>query len=253
MHIKINVILNMKNKILQLSHPTFKLRNLHKLFNLMKLNSYPDRLLRKLIFSTPSTRRIQIEPANTQEIIQQLNTPRFVTLPNVPILTMKLTPILQQVCDGKIVFKSIKTVKNCYTKLKDKTPTLQQSGVVYLIPCQECPLQYIGQTSRNLSGRITSHRSDIKRKVTSCALSKHAVDTKHAINYDQVQILDIERNSFKRTFLEMVRIAQTEETMNYRKDLDKLSYIYSHLLDLDKKTRSNAMFSSQGCPDTIAL
>ena len=52
------------------------------------------------------------------------------------------------------------------------------------------------------------------------------------MNYDET-ILDIE-NTFRRLFLEMVRIYQNPDAVNSKRDVDNLSSIYTVLLEVDK-------------------
>ena len=54
------------------------------------------------------------------------------------------------------------------------------------------------------------------------------------MNFEDVKVLDTEQNFKKRTFLEMVRITQTENSMNSRRDIEGLSGIYTYLLKIDR-------------------
>ena len=47
------------------------------------------------------------------------------------------------------------------TKLKPTTPVLQRSGVVYKIPCKNCPTSYIGQTKQLLRKRLNGHKYNV--------------------------------------------------------------------------------------------
>lgn len=232
---KINVVLNMKNKILHVSHESFKQQNLKTFFNIMKQNAYPESLLRKLIFHTTSSRR---QPTFAENPEEDQPSPRYRSLPFIKPLSTKLAPLLKVSDTDRIAYKTSKTVRQLFSKLKDKTPILQQSNVVYSISCLNCPKCYIGQTSRTLKARITSHKSDARRNVGNCALAKHINDTDHTMNYEEPKILDVENNTFKRTFLEMVRIHQTTDSMNYRRDIENLSNMYTFLLEIDKKNNT---------------
>ena len=65
-----------------------------------------------------------------------------------------------------------------------------KSRVVYQISCQDCTASYIGQTGRNLSQRVTEHRRTVKKMDTlSSAMSEHACQTGHSINWDNFSIL----------------------------------------------------------------
>ena len=58
----------------------------------------------------------------------------------------------------------------------------QSNYVIYLIECNLCHQQYVGQTSNTLHARLTSHSSDIKkRKLTSVAA--HFTSPGHSITH----------------------------------------------------------------------
>lgn len=67
--------------------------------------------------------------------------------------------------------------------------------------------KYIGLTSRNLKDRLTSHRSAIRRwEKNACVLSEHASVTCHHPNFADLSVLEIGRNNFKSSLLEMAHI-----------------------------------------------
>lgn len=246
---KINTINNMKNRVLRLSHPTFKLNNLKKLYDIMIKNSFPSSMLNKLLYSTPVID--SLAEHRRADVVQQPPTDlHYRSLPYIDQLSQKLISTLSIVPGLKIALKNCKRVRNLYTPLKDKTPVSQQSGVVYMVPCSNCNLSYIGQTGRSLHARLISHKSDVRTNKTSCQLSIHVNQLGHLADFDNVKILDRENNTKKRTFLEMVRISQSEETMNSRKDIEGLSSVYTYLLHLDKNTRQN---SDQEEPEELSL
>ena len=57
---------------------------------------------------------------------------------------------------------------------KDPVPMDQHTGVVYQIPCSECPKVYVGQSGRTLKHRLTEHRRALRNgDVAASALAKH--------------------------------------------------------------------------------
>ena len=149
---------------------------------------------------------------------------RFAKLPYIRELTPKLIRIFQGV-NCKIASKSVLTVNNLFSKLKDKVPLLSLTNTVYSIPCSNCNLTYIGQTSRSLKGRLTSHKSDARLHPNKCALASHAFNLGHIIDYNSVKILARESNLAKRCFLEMTHIYQCDNSMNKKTDIHQLSDI----------------------------
>lgn len=232
MRMKINTVLNLKNRIIKVSHRDFREGNLRKLHKILLQNSFPNNLLKKLIFSTPTVTPVVQQPIENQNCF-------YTSIPHVQGLTRKITAALSSISEVKVACSNIVTINSLFSKVKDRIPLMQDANVVYRIPCNDCPAVYIGQTSRNLSGRITSHRSDTRRKVNSSALSIHANENKHTFDYESTRVLDREPNGKKRQFLEMVRIVQEEKAINFRKDIDGLSGIYTYLLHLDKKGKNS--------------
>ncbi|KAL3286072.1 hypothetical protein HHI36_000585 [Cryptolaemus montrouzieri] len=93
---------------------------------------------------------------------------------------------------------------------------------------------YVGQSGQTLNKRLVLHKSDAKLRPDRCALAQHVFSTGHNMCFDNVEILDTEKNLTKRKFLEMCYITQNN-TMNSRTDVNNLSNIYSFLLTLDER------------------
>lgn len=120
--------------------------------------------------------------------------------------------------------------KTVFSKLKDKTPLLQQSNVVYKVTCV-CGLSYIGQTCQKLGKRMYQHRHaiDIKDEEHS-ALAKHAIDHKHVPIWEKVKVLERESNLKRRLVLEMIHIKKTTNCMNKQQDSVMLSTAYQNII-----------------------
>ena len=255
--IKINLVLGLKNRIEKVCHPTLRMDNLKKLYDILIDNSYPRPLLNKLLFSNPSITPIS---ENTNTVVMQPTTPNAVNSQSTQLTTYRSLPHVKNLTNQviglfrseevtvKIAKKSVFTINNFFSKLKDKTPLLSKNNIVYKIPCNNCESSYIGQTKRTLQQRITSHKSDINRKITNCALSEHSINNKHIPRYDSVSILHSERILNKRLFLEMVEINDEPNSMNKKTDINNLSNIYTYLLklnkDLFKNNNNNAVSES---------
>ena len=192
------------------------------LYNIFTTNNYPESLLKKLLYSTCAS-------TNNSTNKEQNETKIYHTLPYIPKLSNKLVNIFK-LTNTKFAFRNTKTIGKFYTKLKDNIDNLSKNNVVYCLECKSCNKQYIGQTSQKLKLRITQHKSDIKCKRNSCALSKHVIENLHFIDFENPKILAYESNLDKRLFLEMCYINKIENNLNFRKDIQSLSNIYSFLL-----------------------
>ncbi|XP_044760692.1 uncharacterized protein LOC123318066 [Coccinella septempunctata] len=148
----------------------------------------------------------------------------------------------------KLLFNSM--LNNGYPKglltrlLYNSAPPGQpMSGVVYRVPCSTCEEVYIGQTSQTVKRRITQHISDIKNPDKTCALAEHVRRKDHRMDYGAVEVLDFENNTRKRCFLEMFHIKSHNNSMNYRRDIEGISNIYSYLINLKEPHRPPTMSS----------
>ena len=149
----------------------------------------------------------------------------------------------------KVCFKPCTTLNNLYTPLKDKVSLMKRTNIIYSISCMDCDKKYIGKTIRRLETRISEHKRDYKKArevmssqnradrrfvlenmtTTKTALVQHTIETKHRFDFDSVKILDSSNNNHRLSFLEMLHI-QSNETVNRRIDIAKLSNVYSGLL-----------------------
>lgn len=237
--IKINLVLALKTRVEKISHPTLRDKNLKILYNTLLENSYPEKILKKLIFNTRPANDVQRGdgglPSPDISIFLTENQPiYYFSIPYIKEVTTKILKVFRDERNIKVVPRYSKTVGLTYTKLKDKDPPLKQSEVVYRIPCSGCDKSYIGQTSRVLKDRITQHKSDCRLKKQTCALAQHSTETEHEFNFANTSVLIGEKSLRKRLFLEMVAIHQhNRNTINKKKDIGDLSAIYSYLLDLD--------------------
>ncbi|KAI4487261.1 hypothetical protein M0804_005410 [Polistes exclamans] len=88
-------------------------------------------------------------------------------------------------------------INSIYTKLKDRVDKLEQSNLVYKIPCV-CDKCYIGQTKQKLKKRLDQHKNDCKpmnaQKSNITALAEHHFSTGHNFKFDETNILDKEDN-----------------------------------------------------------
>ena len=79
-------------------------------------------------------------------------------------------------------------------------------NVVYRIPCSTCVSSYVGETKRALTIRMSEHRRHIRKNKPNKVLAIHCNNNnlKHKINWDEVSILDVEQNYWKRRTSEIL-------------------------------------------------
>ncbi len=79
------------------------------------------------------------------------------------------------------------------------------SNVIYLITCKKCSIQYIGQTSQQLSKRMNQHRSDIKNYIDhnfNSHVVKHFNKSSHTLQHFSFQPIDIVNSDMERLLKE---------------------------------------------------
>lgn len=234
---KINVILNMKQRIFDIAHEDYRTSAINRLYSILRNNGYAKNFLRKLLYSTPINRP-NIEQQITDDTTNEPQPPeiKYITLPHIETVTDKISRTFKQTNNSiRIARYNLVTNKKFYTKLKQKIDTQDKTDAVYQLTC-ECNQLYIGQTSQTTKQRMTQHKSDAKLRPGRCALATHVNNTGHAVDYEHLKILETEKNLSKRTFLEMCHINDNiDRCMNSKTDVNNLSNIYSYLLSRDSR------------------
>ena len=126
--------------------------------------------------------------------------------------------------------KPFNTIRQHVVHPKDKRTLQEKAGVVYNIPCKQCPGRYIGETGRKLGVRIKEHHDNVekaaksKRNYTraqrkeadnnypSSAITQHTTRENHVIDWDSTTIVGRENVRIRRQILETMRIRQEGNT-----------------------------------------
>ena len=111
-------------------------------------------------------------------------------------------------------FTSRNTLRKSLTKVKGRPGMLDVKGVVYSIPCADCPATYIGETGRTLKVRMAEHKRAVKSKDPLNGIAVHVQKTAHNINWQEARILARENIWGKRRVLEALEIQQRRPMMN---------------------------------------
>ena len=102
-----------------------------------------------------------------------------VTLPYISGLSESIRRVLAPLAI-QVTFRPHRTLRQELVHPKDPVPANRRKGVVYSIPCAECPRTYIGQTGRSLDYCLREHRRALKNgDVGSSALAEHVFSANH--------------------------------------------------------------------------
>ena len=191
----------------------------------LQSSGYPLRFIQKS--STPTARVPIADATHTSSI----------TLPYIKGVSEAIRRILAPLC-VRTSFRPAHTLRKVLVHVKDSIPPEQRSGVVYRIPCSECPKEYIGQTGRSLMQWIKEHRRALTTGncVTSAA-AEHALTTNHAINWDHATVIDHHPNTSQRCLLESWHIVSQPESLN--REVGPLPDVYHALLPHPRGQRTD--------------
>ena len=174
-----------------------------------------------------STTRINVKLISTQYLIKLVPPHRYITLPNN---------------------SSFHSITNNLNKLNIKTTSLPSKTIhefvhsspqrnifsdasVYCIPCKDCKLKYIGETSRNLHIRLKEHKRDIRIGNSNNALLLHTSQHNHNIDFNSAKMLTHIHNKNLRRIFEAAAISFLS-SLNTRPGFYNISpYLSKHILN----------------------
>ncbi|BES89850.1 Hypothetical protein NTJ_02657 [Nesidiocoris tenuis] len=136
---------------------------------------------------------------------------------------------------AKLVFRYGNKVSRMHSRLKSEDPAELSSGVVYKVPCSNCPASYVGHTISYLKVRMARHRLDCRGDPEEgTMLSHHALTLGHEFDFAGVSILDREKQRSRREFKEKLYIQMTDQSCNKRTDVNGISSVYAGILAVIK-------------------
>lgn len=234
----INTAKNLIDRILRISDNRFHKKNKEIIRNILKDNSFPNKLICKLI------RQYNIKKSeNVGEILE----PKvYKSLTYVPGFSERIeNSNIYDKGKYKLAHKINNNVGRLFTKTKDRLKKSEMSNLVYKIPCggndiEQCEKVYVGTTGTKLKTRIAGHRHDQKYRnynsTTKTALSTHCRDLNHYPDFENTFILNTENYKKRRYMLEMLQINNVpfEKRINFKMDTDNLAQNYRCLLNKNK-------------------
>ena len=109
----------------------------------------------------------------------------------------------------------VQTLTQILCHRKDVIPATEMSGVVYCIPCKDCPATYVGETTRRLAQRLDEHKMTVRKgEKELSALEEHAWKEGPGLDWDKVAVLDHRHSLHKRLSLEAYYIRRQPLALN---------------------------------------
>ena len=121
-----------------------------------------------------------------------------------PPLTLGTHPCGRQcfcckyICSSQSSQSKVKSHHNGKTYNSRGSGNCRTSGVVYLLECRVCHIQYVGQIGNALKTRISNHLSSIRREDDELPVAIHFNSSRHTINDVTVRIIDIPGNQIQK-------------------------------------------------------
>ena len=112
--------------------------------NALKENGYPLSFVRRHSGGTSRSAGVDQRQPRTS-----------LTIPYIGGLSETIRRILEPL-DIRVAFCPHITLRHQLVHPKDPVPRDQRTGVVYKVPCSECPKVYVGQSGRILKHRLTN-------------------------------------------------------------------------------------------------
>ena len=129
----------------------------------------------------------------------------------------------------RVAFRPFRTLRQELVHPKDPVPELRRKGVVYTIPCDQCPRCYIGQTGQSLEQRLGEHHRALRKgDVLASAVAEHVFTSGHQMDLSKARVMDSHPHSQTRCLLESWHIQREQAPLNREKGT--LPEIYTSLL-----------------------
>ena len=167
----------MRDRARSICHPTKMQQKMDHLNQVFQANGFPENLVKKTLMTHPPPLPETSEPEQLDKASKILCTPNF----------KGLSKKIAKVCvplGVKPVFIPKKTLKRELMQVKNRIPEQKQTGVVYKIPCKDCPEVYVGETKRTLKVRLSEYRQAVKRGDPKNGTAVHVQMTNHSINWE---------------------------------------------------------------------
>ena len=156
----------------------------------------------------------------------------MLVLPYVKGLSEKLGRIYKK-HNINLCLKPGQTIRQALVSPKDPIPDQQKQGVIYSIRCDDCDLEYVGQTGQSLKDRKYQHEHSLKNFDGMSALFEHNLKTGQKIDVGKTEIIDSDGMKNTRVFTEAFHIWHRKPMLN-RNDGEVLPRIYHQVLRKDQ-------------------
>ena len=143
-----------------------------------------------------------------------------------------------------------------------------KTGVIYEIPCHNCPKTYVGETGRRFGTRKKEHRVESEKMMAQnftratrkdsqstemkSSIAEHASKENHLINWDNPKILAMDDTRNTRWIRESIWIrrksqpSMKESLMNGDEGAFQLSHVYDQLIQRASSSSDDVIPTNKG-------
>ena len=114
----------------------------------------------------------------------------------------------------RTVMKTANTLRSRLVKVKHAIQNSKKKGVIYEVPCKDCPCVYIGETGKSLEKCLSEHKTTVKKNDPKNSIAVHAWANQHQVNWEAASVKQEERSYWRRRVLEVLHIHQQHQTSN---------------------------------------
>ena len=139
--------------------------NLYKVF---LRNGYPKNFIHRTLKKAENHRNTNTRGDTTNGQQAQMKT---VTIPYIKTIS-EMTARLLRPQGIRVAHKPVATIRTLTSKPKTPIDPSEKHNVIYMVPCNDCPKRYVGQTGRKLSTSLHEHQLAIRRH-DNCHLCLH--------------------------------------------------------------------------------
>ncbi|XP_058840422.1 uncharacterized protein LOC131695902 [Topomyia yanbarensis] len=232
---KKNTAIALMDRALKLTDANKREESITEASNILRANNYPEHIIKSVL-----KQRVDILYNTLQTRSADEQTAKYISIPYIPCLSEKIGKVLRK-NNLNAAYKPNDKIKNTiFTMLKDKIPKMQQTNVVYSIPCGGCTnKEYIGQTSQTLEKRISQHKNSIRTSTSITGLTQHTRECGHHFNFNETRILERINHESNRLTAEVLHIKLREQrAVNLQRDAASFACTYNGLLNKLRSARN---------------
>ena len=216
-----------------LSNPKFHQKNLEFVIEMLLNNDYPLTFIFKTInnrlksLMTKKQNCLDSPSANTPIV---RNDDLYFTMPYAVNFSDKFKYITKEI-GVKMSYTGMNKLNRFIRVHKDRLERGRLSNVVYRISCRDCDASYVGQTRRLLITRINEHKNHMSRNAAQRSVITDHRLLNHEFKWEEVEVLDSERNLNKRLTSEIIFIKKQKNALNLQSDTENLHEAYLPVLE----------------------